>query len=164
MQTRLSHIKSICHQLKAYIWAIPWHNKCTTVCGKQSVSEPCFCFRNSLFWFNFYLFLVKVNSAEMRCFTARMRPQRHRSHCKQFEFTFLAKLMLFTMQPGPCIAEERSNLRAEMCKRSSYSQALLWAVQLILGGLFMWKSILLSRITLPFGAPNATKSKRKREL
>lgn len=168
LQARLILIESIYHQLKAYMWAIPWDSKHTTVCGKQTMSEPGFCFRNSFFQFNFNLFFTKVNSAGMRWSSARMCPQRHWStHCEQFEFTFLAKLLLFTMQPGPCVAEERSNLRAEMCKPSSHSQALLWAVQLISGGLFVWKSILLSCISLrnlPFSTPNATKSKRNREL
>lgn len=128
LQARLSRIESICHQLKAYVWVIPSHSKRTTVCGKQTVSEPCFRFRNSFFQFNFNLFLTKVNSDEMRCSSARMRPQRHWSHCEPFELTFLAKLLLFTMQPGPCVTEERWNLRAEMCKPSSHSQALSWVL------------------------------------
>lgn len=168
LQARLIPTESICHPLKAYMWAIPWHSKRATVCGKQTANEPCFHFSNSFFQFNFNLCLTKVNSAEMRCSSARMRPQRHWSpHRQRFEFPFLAKLLLFTMQPGPCAAGGRSKLRAEMCKPCSHAQALLWAVQLISGGLFVWKSILLSHIrlrNLPFSTPNATKSKRNREL
>lgn len=108
LQARLILTESICHQLKASMCAIAWHSKRTTVCGKQTAPEPCSRFRNSFFQFNFNRFLTKVNSAEMRCSSARMRPQRHWStHCERFEFTFLAKLLLFTMQPGPCIAEDQ---------------------------------------------------------
>lgn len=168
LQARLVLTESICHQLKAYGWAVPRHSKGTAVCGKQTVSERCFHFRNSFFQFNFSLFLTKVNSAEPRCSSARMRPQRHRStRCEWFEFPLPAKLLLLPVQPGPHVAGERSNLRAEICKPSSRSQALLWAVQLISGGLFVWKSISLSRIglcNLPSSTPNATKSKRNREL
>lgn len=70
--------------------------------------------------------LMSQFAAGLRCPSAGTCRQSHLPLSSEWsEFTFLAQLLLFTVQPGPYVAEERSNLRVQTLKPRSHRQALL---------------------------------------